>query len=168
MGVHLNNYPYNFDFDNHIQKVEFKVKRAVWGFEEGRLNGTPHVQGYVELTRTARLAHVRKIFDTARWEPAVMNAQVNYQYGTKSGNFGVFGDFTAEKGPKPRKFASHSMIIRGLLDPKNTPQVKVSQEYAERHSYFDKTVRFLKDMERQNSFLRIGEQSSCIPGSFRF
>ena len=93
----INNYNANQNLLAHFRKEEFKVKRAVFGYERGAENGIPHVQGYLKLERSYRIAHVKRIYPTAHWEGARRNAQVNFEYCTKSGNFDVIGDFSREQ-----------------------------------------------------------------------
>ena len=88
----LNNYDGNVNYKNYMCKSQFKVSRAVWGQEIG-VNGIPHLQGYLELQRSLRLHHVKKIFLTGHWEGATENSLVNYRYCTKDGDFEVIGDF---------------------------------------------------------------------------
>ena len=120
----------------HFRKEEFKVKRAVLRYEQGAENGTPHVQGYLELERSYRIAHVKRIYPTAHWEGARRSAQVNFEYCTKSGNFDVIGDFPREQlavGGRGKRPASVALVLRGLLNPKTASQVRVSKEYLDRH-----------------------------------
>ena len=78
-----NNYHVRFDYETHLKRAEFKLRRCVWGREICPTTGTPHLQGYLECFRSVRLGHVRKIFGSAYWEPARGSSVQNYQYCTK-------------------------------------------------------------------------------------
>lgn len=138
-----------------MKKPVFQVKRAVWGFESGPTNGTPHLQGYLELLRTHRLSHVRKIFPEARWEPANQTSHINYNYCTKSGHFQTYGDFSVEKQTKTPVQASMTLILKGLMIPKLVPQIKMSAEYTEKHSFYDKTIKYLRQIRREWDFFTL-------------
>ena len=139
----LNNYALHFDYKSHFIKTEFRVFRAVWRYEVGE-NGTPHLQGYLELQRSLRRAHVLKILPNAHWEGAKESSLVNYAYCVKGGQFDTIGNFSHEENgvarpQQPTKTSlSVPLVVNGLLHPETNMQIKLSKEYAERHSYFDK------------------------------
>lgn len=58
----------------------------LYGREVGK-NGTPHLQGYLQLESRKRLSAMKKIHPGAHWEPAKGDHASNYQYCTKDGDF---------------------------------------------------------------------------------
>lgn len=79
----LNQYDEDFNYRNHFLKYEFKVRRGVWGKEIAPETGTRHLQGYLELFRSFRLGHMRKILPGAHWSPARGTSLQNYDYCIK-------------------------------------------------------------------------------------
>ena len=143
----LNNYDENTNYKEHLLKDEFKIRRAVFGYERGPQTGTKHIQGYLELDRSYRIVHVKRIFPTAYWEAATRSALSNYEYCTKSGRYEVIGDFLRENMANVRRPASVPLILRGLLDSTTKPQVMVSKEYSDRHQYFDKALSYIQGVK---------------------
>ena len=152
----VNNYDPYFNFRQHFSKDEYKVKRAIFGYERGAENGTPHIQGYLELQRSYRLTFVKRIYPAAHWEAARRSAQVNFEYCSKSGNFDLIGDFSREQGTSGgiKRPASVSLVLRGLLNPKTAPQVRVSKEYADRHLFFDKAYSYVASLTSAHSLFQ--------------
>lgn len=65
---------YIFTWNNPTVQIDWDklnkknlIKYAVWQKEVGEKTGTPHYQGYVELSRQARLAQMKKMID-CHWE----------------------------------------------------------------------------------------------------
>jgi len=139
-----------------MERPEFRVKRAILGYERGEANGRAHIQGYVEFVRSVRLGSVRKVLDHAHWEAARGTASQNFDYCTKSGRYDVIGDFTREmvgdnRGNAPGyQPASVPQVISGLLDPMISPQVCVSKEYSDRHAFYDKAVNIVANIQIRN------------------
>lgn len=50
-------------------------------------NGTPHLQGYVQLKKNKLLTGMKKINKSAHWELAKGSAQDNHKYCSKDNNF---------------------------------------------------------------------------------
>ena len=73
------NYDRNYDYLNHLKRHEFKVKRCVFSHEVDEETGIAHIHGYLELWRTMRLSHMRKILPRAHWKPAKKSSLVNYR-----------------------------------------------------------------------------------------
>ena len=92
----LNNYDKNVNYKNHFCQNQFKVSRAVWGYEIGS-NGIEHLQGNLELQRSLRLSRVAKILPMAHWEGAREDSLVNYRYCVKDGHFDLIGEFSLEQ-----------------------------------------------------------------------
>ena len=55
------NYDENTNYKEHLLKDEFKIRRAVFGYERGPQTGTKHIQGYLELDRSYRIVHVKGV-----------------------------------------------------------------------------------------------------------
>ena len=142
----LNNFDKDVDFIQYLNCSEFHIKRAVWGYEVAPQKGRENLPGYLELKRSFRISHVRKIFSSAHWEGAHGSALKNYEYCTKSDMFDFIGNFPLQQ----RGLENYSntnctavsvpMVFSGLLDKKCTPQIRVSMEYANKHMYFDRIV----------------------------
>ena len=60
----------------------------IWGKEEAPTTGTKHLQGYIQLKKKGYMTAVKKILPQgAHIEKAKGDAQSNYEYCTKEGNF---------------------------------------------------------------------------------
>lgn len=55
---------------------------AIWQLEKGA-NGTPHLQGYVYMSRVCRLSAMKKKLPTAHWEPRQGTHEQAYAYCSK-------------------------------------------------------------------------------------
>ena len=141
------------DYCKHLKKPEFRVRRAVIGYEQA---ATRHLQGYVEFDRSMRLSNVRKVLPQAHWEGAKGDSLSNYNYCIKEGRFDAIGSFDAEKSgctATQNKVLTPPLIIRGLLCKKTSLQVKLSKAYADKSQYYDRmsqTISALK--ERHENF----------------
>ena len=166
----LNNYALHFAYKSHLIKTEFHVFRAVCGYEVGE-SGRPHLQGYLELQRTLRRAHVLKILPNAHWEGARESSLVNYTYCVKGGHFYKLGDFSHEENGlnRPQQPMETSLsvplVVNGLLNPETNMQIKLSKEYAKRHSYFDKIHHQLSFIRQQHKFqiLQTLQENKTLP-----
>ena len=167
----LNNYALHFDYKSHLIKTEFRVFRADWGYEVGE-NGTPHLQGYLELQRSLRRAYVLKILPNAHWEGAKESSLVNYAYCVKGGQFYTIGNFSHEENgvarqQQPTKTSlSVLLVVNGLLHPETNMQIKLSKEYAERHSYFDKIHNQLSLIRQQHKLFKRFKKTKLYPWQF--
>lgn len=63
---------------------------GIVGKEVGE-EGTPHLQGFIIFSIPRRLAYVRSLSGRAHWEPAKGNADQNYTYCSKDGDFIEWG-----------------------------------------------------------------------------
>ena len=144
----LNNYDEQVNYKEHHKRFDV-IKRGVWGFEIAPQTGTRHLQGYLEFKRSQRLKVCMTVHPTARWDKAVENATVNYEYCTKSGRFGTVGDWSkieaGNQQPQVRPL-SVPLIIAGLINPATAPQIKLSKEYADRYTYCDRVTNLMKKM----------------------
>ena len=114
-GFTFNNYSPSLDVRAHLSKSNFLVKRGIWGYERGE-RGTPHLQGYLELKRSLRPSHLRKIFPTAYWYGARGSAAQNVQYCIKEGNFDVLGDFSHELTGSSSKSLSLTEVVKAVVE----------------------------------------------------
>lgn len=164
----FNRYDTNINYHQHFMNENFKIKRAVLGYERSELNHIRHIQGYCEFIRSVRLPFVRKILPLAHWEPAIGLAVHNYAYCIKGGNFETVGDFTREKtgAVSKKKKIANSSIISGLLDRDCAPQIKVSEQYASHHSYFDKIANQIKELRAEHKFFDSWKREKLYPWQF--
>ena len=168
----LHNFNRNFDYRQYLLNDEFRIKRAVLGYEIAPTTGTRHIQGYIELCRSLRYTHVKRIFSGARWEPAYASSLRNYEYCTKSGHYEVIGDFTNEErgidiGLNGPYQASVPMVIAGLLDERCAVQVKVSKEYAEKHVYFEKISAYMRNLKIINNLFEEWKIKKLYPWQYK-
>ncbi|XP_018015067.1 uncharacterized protein LOC108671973 [Hyalella azteca] len=156
-----NNYDPLLNYVEHFSSPEFKVKRAVWGFEKS-VSGTPHLQGYVEFIRSHRLSFTQRILPEAHWECASSPPYFNYLYCTKNGNFETVGDWESltslPKKTNRTKLASVGMVVAGLLG-KHAPIVRVSKEFSLRSRYYEETARYVKKIRTQHDFFMAWKHS---------
>lgn len=92
-----------------------KVKYASWQLERG-LEGTPHFQGYVEMTNVATLAAMKKLLPRAHWETRKGSREAARAYSMKedsreSGPW-EFGEWLAPVGQGTRSDLSE---VRDLV-----------------------------------------------------
>lgn len=89
----LNNY--TSDETNYIESLlPSPVKYLCFGKEVGE-QGTPHLQGYLQLEKKLRLSGVKKLIPRAHWEPAKGNLEQNKVYCSKEKDFYEFGHAVA-------------------------------------------------------------------------
>ena len=82
--VTINNYT-----DDDIQALEsLDSKYLIYGLGVG-LQGTPHVQGYIQLKKRERLNRLKEKLPKAHVEPARGTPAKNRRYCSKEGNFKV-------------------------------------------------------------------------------
>lgn len=157
----LNNYA-NIDYRNHFSQFNF-IKRCVWGKEIAPETGTPHLQGYLEYTRTMRRNTCRQVLERARWGKAVRSARENFAYCIKDGEYDTIGNWVGvERGPQAMGLVrppSIPLILAGLCNPETSLQTKACKEYAEKFTYFDKVAKIIKHAQQANSAFT--EWSQC-------
>lgn len=77
----LNNYT-----EDEVASIQgLDVKYVIYGKEVGE-SGTPHLQGYVNLSRTQKLSYVTKMIPRAHWTPCNGTPQQNIDYCSKQGD----------------------------------------------------------------------------------
>ena len=69
---------------------DMPYKYLIYGREVGD-EGTPHLQGYVQLKKITRLTGMKKLHPTAHWEVAKGTEEQNRTYCSKEGDFQEFG-----------------------------------------------------------------------------
>ena len=167
-GLTPNNYTTLFDYKKHTSKPQFTVQRRVWGFEIGGETNIPHIQGYLEFARTRRLTHVRIIFRTAHWYKFAggLELQILHQI-CKSQTLGNFEKEGQIIEVRTSTNLSNAVIIRALLNPKTSLQVKFSKEYGERSGYFDKMATLLQDYIKRNDEFEQWQDTKLYPWQFQ-
>ena len=164
----LNNYDTTFDYNKHLSEECHRIKRFVFGYEIGEATSTPHLQGYLELTRSYRLGYVSRILPRAFWNPARGTALENFVYCTKSGNFATLGDWTKEQsGSNKNSVIPVSMMLRGLLDQDLNLQMKTTKEYAEKHSYYNMMVTTMQELHYQHELFAEYKEKKLFPWQFK-
>lgn len=96
----INNYTDNIikHLDNDQFRTKYKITYLLYGNEIGE-QGTPHLQGYVELKNGTTISALQKGYFSgigAAIFVAKGNAQQNYEYCTKGGMFTEYGKFTKQ------------------------------------------------------------------------
>lgn len=105
------------DEQKHIAQLrdgEEHLRFLIAGLEVGA-NGTPHLQGYVELDRPSRLGALKRLLGTERphLERAVGTADQNITYCSKEGNIVVRVGTT---GPQRQGGRTDLLAVKELLD----------------------------------------------------
>lgn len=59
------------------------VEGAVWQHEEGKEEGTPHLQGYVICTVPCTMSNMKRVLDSAHWEIRRGSHREAIEYCTK-------------------------------------------------------------------------------------
>ena len=90
----LNNY--TSDETNYIESLyPSKISYLLYGRECGE-EGTPHLQGYLNLPKKLRLGGLKKLIPRAHFEVAKGSPEQNYTYCTKEGDFVELGKPTVQ------------------------------------------------------------------------
>lgn len=87
----------NYTLMDDITLQDMPYKYLIYGREVGE-EGTPHLQGYVQLKKITRLTGMKKLHPTAHWEVAKGNEEQNREYCSKEGDYQEFGTPTKTKG----------------------------------------------------------------------
>lgn len=103
----------NYTGDDEQKLQSWDVRYLIYGRETGE-NGTPHLQGYVQVAGGIRLSALKKVLPRAHWEPAKGSADSNKTYCSKQGD--VFEKGRAEQQGQRNDIAElKDRIIRGEL-----------------------------------------------------
>lgn len=68
---------------NDIPRTWDGVRAVTWQLEEGE-NGTPHLQGYLQLLTVQRLSWLKRLDNRAHWEPRMGSHEQALAYCTKA------------------------------------------------------------------------------------
>ncbi|KAH3837875.1 hypothetical protein DPMN_111277 [Dreissena polymorpha] len=78
----------NYTDDEYKAIREYDCGYLIVGEEKGEEQGTPHLQGYVQMHKKVRLTSMKRIFNArAHYSTAKGTARDNYVYCTKEGRF---------------------------------------------------------------------------------
>lgn len=80
----LNNYN-NEEISTIIQYFHDNECKYIFGKEQG-VEGTPHLQGYLEHSKRTRMTELKKINNRIHWEIARGSKEDNIKYCSKGGN----------------------------------------------------------------------------------
>ena len=75
----------NYTEDDAALIQGWEVPYVIYGKETGE-EGTPHLQGYVNLSRNQRFSFVKKLHETAHWGPCKGSPEQNIAYCSKQGD----------------------------------------------------------------------------------
>ena len=162
----LNNYDLNINYREYMSSREFLIKRAVWGYERGEVNNVRHLQGYVEFSRSVRLAHAKRILSDAHWENARSSAAANYAYCTKNSAFDCIGDFSKETSSVSPRLSQMS-VIKSLMNNGTRLQVKLSKEYSDKFQYFERVTGELRELRDRRSFFDMYKKHKLYPWQYK-
>lgn len=118
-----------------LDMLAAEAKYMVYGEEKGE-SGTPHLQGYVELNKTARLSAMKKWHGSAHWEPRRGTAEQARQYCMKDGTVTERGNWE-ERGQGARTDLNE---LKAMLDAGATIEDVANADvktYAKYQRFFD-------------------------------
>lgn len=118
--------------------LDMEFSYLVFGFEKG-LKGTPHIQGYVYFENAKTQSAVKLIMPRAHLSGARGNADQNYDYCSKDGDFYEFGD-RPECGKRTDLLQIKGAIIGGAS------MESIMEEYPSDY------VRYFKGFEKISNF----------------
>lgn len=84
----------NYSEEEYLSLLDFKQARYVIIGKEKGVEGTPHLQGYIQFNSQKKLGAVKKINSRAHWEATKGSIDQNVEYCSKEGSF-------EERGTKP-------------------------------------------------------------------
>lgn len=76
----------NYVPEDEVALASLRCDYLIYGREIGE-EGTPHLQGYVQMPKKLRLTGLKKILPRAHWEPAKGDQPSNREYCSKEGDF---------------------------------------------------------------------------------
>ena len=128
---------------------------GVFGYEEGE-QGTPHLQGFIVLSRSRGLSFVRRFLPRAHWEPSRGTNEQARNYCIKDGSF-------HEHGRLPR--SGQRSDLRRLFDwatefeqlhrrPPGSPEI--AKEFPAEHTKYSRVARTIA-LRATPPLLREGE-----------
>jgi len=126
----------NYSLDDIDQVCACPYNYVCVGFEVGK-EGTPHMQGYMELITKRRIKSVKKMLPRAHFEKAKGTMAQNKTYCKKDGNF-IEDGIPAQQGKRSDLVGIRAVALEGgmrevMVQPQlNLQQIKVA-EYALRY-----------------------------------
>lgn len=103
-----------------MQELCLEARYAIIGQELGE-QGTPHLQGYVYFKNARRLSTLKFVCQRVHWEVARGDAQQNFDYCSKDGQFWEHGTIPVSAGDKgkmekERWDSARSLAIAGDIE----------------------------------------------------
>lgn len=92
----------NYQNDTPLRYDPDLMKYLIMGRETAPDTGTPHLQGYVQMTKLLRLTQMKKVHPRAHWEIARGTPVQNRTYCIKDGDYEEFGSMITT-GTKNKK-----------------------------------------------------------------
>lgn len=106
----LNNYT-----DADIEAIkDWPARYTIFGKEVGE-NGTPHLQGYTELSRLSRLSALKKLNERIHWEARMGTQKQAREYCMKDGDYTEIGEMR-EQGKRNDLQAITQLAINKEID----------------------------------------------------
>jgi len=127
----------NNPLDNALQQIIPHATYLIAGREIAPTTGTPHLQGYVYLKKSARRTGVAKFLPSAFITQARGTHIQNRNYCSKSGHFEEHGEFPdleavqKANGEKGREY--WAQVIRSARE--GTVEEEFPEEFVKRHSF---------------------------------
>ena len=130
-----------------------KVSYLIFGRETGE-EGTPHLQGYFELVKKARLGGVKKLIPRAHFEMAKASAEDNFDYCTKEEDYEEFGEIQKKQGTRNDLQDFKEAVQSGMLSIK-----ELREEHSDVVAKYPRFAReylndYMPEPELQNHPLR--------------
>lgn len=104
--------------------------------EKWEPTGTPHLQGYFQLSKSSRQSAVKKLLPGAHFEIAQGTVAQNKEYCTKERNYKEYG--TASLGANERRHCNKEEACRNIL--KGHQQKTPTQNLIELYPHYHKEV----------------------------
>lgn len=130
----INNYT-----DDDLDAIEsWDFNYLIFGREVGE-KGTPHLQGYIELGKVARLSGMKKMHDTAHWELRRGTQQQAIDYCKKDNDWQEIGE-KANQGKRNDLEALKEEIMNG----KSVDEILLENPMA--YHQYGRTLKKLEDL----------------------
>jgi len=132
----LNNFVFtlnNYTESENAELIDWCASQhyAILGYEVGK-EGTPHIQGYVELEKKTRFTTIKKLMPRAHIEPRKGTQKQAADYCKKDGKFDEYGKPRAQ-GARPDLDACRSLAadegMRAVTATCNMQQIRVAEKY---------------------------------------
>lgn len=103
----------NYSQDDYDKLLNYHEAGYVIIGKEGK-NGTPHLQGYMQLKTKKRITAMKKIHDKAHWEPANGTYDENKKYCSKEGDWEEQGNPTINGKKKVDMPKAVNQVLEGV------------------------------------------------------